>query len=222
MPYLCHQADEMTELDGIFGSLTFGGFDASRLIPSNFTIPFYTDDSRSLTVGIQSISASNTLQGNVGLLSPGAFFLIDSSVPDLWLPAITCLGFERAFGLEFDPTTSLYIVNDTVHDNLLKSNPSVTLSVGIQTLGGPTVDISLPYAAFDLQASSPYYSNATNYFPLRRAANESQYTLGRTFLQEAYIIVDYERSNFSVNEAHFLDSESESIVLKKFNSLKFY
>jgi hypothetical protein len=28
-------------------------------------------------------------------------------------------------------------------------------------------------------------SNQTRYFPLQRAANDTQYTLGRTFLQEA-------------------------------------
>ena len=51
----------------------------------------------------------------------------------------------------------------------------------------------------------PYYANATNYFPIRRAANESQYTLGRTLLQEAYLIVDYERANFTVAQAIFPD-----------------
>jgi hypothetical protein len=56
-----------------------------------------------------------------------------------------------------------------------------------------------------LQASYPYYPNATRYFPIRRAANETQYVLGRTLLQEAYLIVDYERANFTVAQAVFPD-----------------
>lgn len=41
-------------------------------------------------------------------------------------------------------------------------------------------------------------SDQSFYFPLKRASNDTQYTLGRTFLQEAYLIADYERSNFTV------------------------
>jgi hypothetical protein len=42
--------------------------------------------------------------------------------------------------------------------------------------------------------------NQSLYFPLRRAANSTQYTLGKAFLQEAYLIVDWERQNFSVSQ----------------------
>lgn len=202
----------MQGLNGVFGSLTFGGYDASRSTPSNFTIPFASDDSRSLTAGVQSITATNTLQGNVELLSTGAFYLIDSSVPDLWLPESACQLFEQAFGLIYDNATNRYVVNDTIHSRLVQLNPSLSLTIGIQPFHGPTVDISLPYGAFDLQASSPFYSKATNYFPLRRAASDTQYTLGRTFLQEAHIIVDYERRNFSVNQALFQIPNPETIV----------
>lgn len=41
------------------------------------------------------------------------------------------------------------------------------------------------------------------YFPLQRAQNDSQYFLGRTFLQEAYLIVDYERDSFTLAQAQF-------------------
>lgn len=61
----------------------------------------------------------------------------------------------------------------------------------------------LPYAAFDQQASYPFYENATNYFPMRIAHNSSQYTLGRTFFQEAYVIADWERQNFTVAQTSF-------------------
>lgn len=192
--------------------MTFGGYDASRFIPSNIGIPFASDDSRSLTVGVQLISASNTLQGNVQPLSSGAYFLIDSSVSDLWLPEKACQSFEKAFGLTYDNTTGLYLVNDTVHSQLVQLNPSITLKIGIQDFDGPTANIVLPYGALDLQASSPFYPNATNYYPIRRAANSTQYTLGRAFLQEAYIIVDYERSNFSVNQAIFTRTNSQNII----------
>lgn len=176
------------------------------------TFSFGSDDSRSLTVGLQSIAASNTLQGAVAPLTSGILSLIDSTVSHIWLPTKACTIFEQAFGLTYDAETELYLVNDTIHAKLQQLNPTVTFKIGNTVSGGDSVNIELPYLAFDLQASSPIYSTAKNYFPLRRAQNDSQYTLGRTFLQEAYIIVDYERSNFSVSQALFQDPNPQRIV----------
>jgi hypothetical protein len=61
-----------------------------------------------------------------------------------------------------------------------------------------SINITLPYAAFDLTASTPLATPATRYFPLKRAANSTQWVLGRTFFQEAFVVADYERKNFSV------------------------
>ena len=78
-------------------------------------------------------------------------------------------------------------------------------------MGGPSLAFELPYAAFDLQASYPIYLNATDYFPIRHA-NDTQYTIGRTFLQEAYITVDYTRAKFHVSNAAFPDSSSQKLT----------
>ena len=94
--------------------------------------------------------------------------------------------FEHAFGLSWNDSASMYWVNDTTHQALLNENPNITFTLGNSVSGGPTIDITLPYASFDLEAKPPSVSNATRYFPLQQAANDSQYTLGRTFLQEAY------------------------------------
>ena len=173
---------------------------------------FDADDSRSLTVAIQMITATNSLKGVIQPLTEGILSLIDSSVPDIWLPIGICEVFEQAFGLSYDPKTDLYLVNDTIHDRLKNLNPLITFRLANGVDGGSFVDVDLPYAAFDLQARSPIYPTQTNYFPLRRASNESQYTLGRTFLQEAYIIVDYERANFTVASAIFQDPNPQHIV----------
>ena len=49
-------------------------------------------------------------------------------------------------------------------------------------------------------------NTSRRYFPLKRAANDSQYILGRAFLQEAYITVDYERGRFNVSQALWNDN----------------
>ena len=168
------------------GSLSLGGYDSSLFVPNSEKFSFSPDDSRSLTVGIESITASNTLktQNETSLLSERIISLIDSSVPDIWLPEAACAKFEAAFGLRFDVNTRRYLVNNTIHAELISRNPTVTFKLS-NLVAGKGIDIVLPYQAFDLLASFPIYTNTTRMFPLRRAANDTQYTLGRAFLQEA-------------------------------------
>lgn len=73
-------------------------------------------------------------------------------------------------------------VNDILHNTLKSQNATATFSLG---LSPNAVDILLPYAAFDLKANYPLLTNASRYFPLMRATNESQFTSKRNFLQEA-------------------------------------
>lgn len=196
-------------LKTVFGSLILGGYDSTRFKPNAnpFSFSFSTDPSRLLTVGVESIMATNTLKGTFSLSSGAHFSLIDSTVPHLWLPRQICDNFEQAFGLTYDPQTDLYVINSTMYAQLKAKNPTITIKLvnSLENTSSNYTNIVLPYAAFDLQASYPWYSNATNYFPIRRAANDTQYVLGRTLLQEAYLIVDYERANFSISQAVFPD-----------------
>lgn len=196
-------------LKSVFGSLVLGGYDSTRFTPNanDLSFTFSTDPSKLLTVGVESIMATNTLQGTYSLSSGSHFSVVDSTVSQLWLPTDICTQFEQAFGLTYDPYTELYLVNDTIHANLTTLNPTVTIKL-VNSLGDAATkytNIELPYAAFDLEASYPYYNNATRYFPIRRATNDSQYVLGRTLLQEAYLIVDYERANFTIAPATWPD-----------------
>jgi len=188
---------------GVLASLTLGGYDTGKYIPNNVTFTFAPDNERDIVVAIQSITTpSQTPSSPVAtqLLPSPIYAFIDSTLPHIWLPMEACLAFEQEFGLIYDDTTNLYLVNETLHDSLLQRNTNVTFTLAQGFADNLTVQISLPYAAFDLEAQPPYMgiSNNTNYFPLRRAANESQYLLGRTFLQEAYIIVDYEVFRFQL------------------------
>ncbi len=165
------------------GSLTLGGYDASKFTPNNFTFSFAADDSRPLTVGLQSIQATNTFYGDMSLLQTGVLSLIDSTVPEIWLPASSCTIFEAAFGLQFDPTTDRYIIDAQTHGNLTEKNPVLTFRLGNAADGVDGVYISLPYAAFDLVADYPIYSNATRYFPLRRGNDQTGYIWEGSFFK---------------------------------------
>lgn len=164
-------------------SLTLGGYDASRFVSSNLTFGLAGDNSRDLVVGIQSISVIGTSQE---LLPTPILAFVDSTVPHIWLPVEACRAFEEVFGIDWDPSSDLYLVDETTHQALLARNASLSLRIGTNTVTPEVVDIILPYASVDLQVLDTYPNvrNSTRYFPLRRAANDTQYTLGRTFLQE--------------------------------------
>ena len=89
------------------------------------------------------------------------------------------------------------------------------------------MNITLPYASFDLGLRPPIVDITQDYFPLRRAMNNTQYTLWRTFLQESYVrlqidsiythrlrylIVDYERQNFFVSQNDWYGDTTPQIV----------
>ncbi|KAI4272462.1 MAG: hypothetical protein L6R38_006597 [Xanthoria sp. 2 TBL-2021] len=208
-----YSAGAQYRLKKVLGSLTLGGYDASRRPPNDtITFTFGDDISRDLLVGLQSIEYSDTKTAGRQLLSEGILTFIDSTVPHIWLPLSACKAFESAFGLQYDNTTDLYLVNSTLHDALTKQNASISFVLGNHVQGGETVNITFPYASFDLQVSSPIVSEPTRYFPLRRADNDTQYTLGRTFLQESYLTVDYERSRFSVSQARFDDGAVADLI----------
>jgi len=172
----------------VLGSAIIGGYDRSRFIPNNSTFRFAPDINRDLVVGLQSITSTESGGKTSSLLPSGILTFVDSTIPYIYLPAEACSVFEKQFGLSWDLTSELYLVNDSLRRNLLARKPSFTFQLGDLATGGPTVNITLPYDSFDLTASQPLVANTSRYFPLKRAANDTQYALGRAFLQEAWVL----------------------------------
>ncbi len=170
---------------GFLGALTLGGYDASRFISNSVTFPFNQVDDRVFTVTIQSITFASH-DNSSRLLDTGSAIiaLVDSTAPYIYLPVQVCKEFEDAFGITWNETVQAYPVNETLHTALQEQNATTTFSLGSST-DSEQVNISIPYAAFDLMTSYTLKTNQTRYFPLMRAGKPSQYTLGRTFLQEA-------------------------------------
>ncbi|KAL9073178.1 MAG: hypothetical protein Q9157_004820 [Trypethelium eluteriae] len=193
-------------LKKVDGSLILGGYDSTRFAPNNVSFTFAGNDASALTVGVQSIITSDSLHSTQAFTSTGHLSVIDSTVDELWLPGDVCDSMADAFGLIHDPESDLYVLNDTIHSQLQQINPNITFQLGNTAYNtGNSVNIVLPYSAFDMQASWPIFQSSFNYFPIRRAANDTQYTIGRTLLQEAYLVVDYEHQNFSLSQAVWPD-----------------
>lgn len=214
-------------------SLTLGGYDANRFTSHN--ISFDLDPNldpvvalNEITVTAKPLSTSTRSTGwsanSTTLLGPAnvALYTIDSSTPYLWLPEAVCSQFEKQLGLKYDENVRLYTFDENSSQYEILLNWNLTFDFVIADLPGSSksISLSLPYAAFDLELTYPFpnlkstsTSQATKYFPLRKAANDTQYTIGRAFLQETYLVVDYERNNFSVYQATFTADASTNTRL---------
>ena len=176
-----------------WGSLTFGGYDASRVdMSSAMNVNMSTPQAQDLVVNIQSITITVD-QSTTYVTDMPITAIIDSVVPEIWLPEKACATFEDVFGIVWNETEQIYLVNDTLHSAIQAQDASITFFLADPTDASLATNITLPYAAFDLQAKSPLAGipgNGTSlyYFPLKRTPSSLpgfQGYLGRTFLQEA-------------------------------------
>lgn len=169
--------------------MTFGGYDRSRFdANTTVSISLASDITRDLVVGLQSITSitsNHSTTRTQRLLQNPILTFIDSTLPYIYLPLDACQEFEKNFGLAWDSSAGMYWVNDALHQSLISKNLTFTFTIADTRDGGTAVTIALPYASFDLEVKYPFEADTTRYFPLQQAVNESQYTLGRTFLQEA-------------------------------------
>ncbi|KAL5418890.1 hypothetical protein PMIN06_005765 [Paraphaeosphaeria minitans] len=208
---------------GILGSFVLGGYDESRINMDNrVSIPMPSDKNTSLVVGVQGISykpdvnVEQNVEGITDTNVKGFLATIDSTFPYLWLPKNICDVFAKKFRLRYDNATNFYYVeNASGAQNNDQQNAEVVFKIGSDPSGSDAnyASISLPYSAFDLEQFDPENpGNTTKYFPIRRSTNGMS-VLGRTFLQEAYLITDYERQNFTVAQVPSLDSQPKATIV---------
>lgn len=146
--------------------------------------------------------------------------LIDSTTPYLWLPNSVCDQFADAFNLTYNSTFDLYTLTNEQY-NTYGTSDSFTFTFSLSSFdnhdnfGSPLnvpglVNITVPMQAFVGLLQYPfkhraikYGDPAVPYFALRRSQNDSSIIIGRSFLQEAYLITKYDEAVFSVYQAKF-------------------
>lgn len=215
----------------VLGSLTLGGYDESKFYTNDVRFKFHPEDIRDLTVNLDAITYNLTTSSGSSsrkevqsetskhlLQSPIPVFL-DSSTPYIHLPLSACLAFEQAFNLTYHNSSQLYLLDENQHSSLLAVNPTITFHLK-DPVTNVTIPIALPYSAFDLEVSYPLvagegkenWDTKSRYFPLKRTDDESQHALGRVWFQEAYVVADYERSQFMVAQSRWDAGVKKSIV----------
>ncbi|KAI0144680.1 aspartic peptidase domain-containing protein [Xylariaceae sp. FL1272] len=216
---------------GVPMSLTLGGYDANRFEPHdvkfslNSTVQQPQTLVRAITASLSDVTKAPTAWPSSSKLLSGfnesMIAQIDSSTPYLWFPTTVCDRFAEALNLTWNETLELYLFSGT--DNLetyRAANLSFAFTLSSfdnkDNFGSPTnmsgiVNITISGDAFIQSVRYPfmnlieYGEPAIPYFPLKRT-NSSNAILGRSFLQEAYIVTNYETNTFSVHQASFPDN----------------
>jgi hypothetical protein len=173
-----------------YGSLTFGGFDESLVDMDNALtdIDFPRGpggNGDELTLSIKSIAVGGTAADSTNMVA-----ILDTMLPDLWLPEAVCDLFEDKFGLVWNETWKMYLVNDTQRGRLQSESTSVSFDLTPTSGSSKVVTITLPYSAFDHEVKFPLVNitddrTTLHYFPLKRTPKDTTNFLGRTFFQEA-------------------------------------
>ncbi|KAK0636746.1 hypothetical protein B0T17DRAFT_89192 [Bombardia bombarda] len=181
-------------------------------------------------IRVQRIEATTSYQDklmNFTLSDTNDSFVatIDPATPFLHLPRTVCDQFESYLNLTWDPDLQIYRFRDDVAFQHLQqdSSPLFQFSISGQDGSARLTNISISAKAFALTMGPPsdaqrhsrsQYSDRIPYFPLRRGNDSADFIIGRAFMQEAYLITNYDLGLFSIYQALFPvnSSTNHSIV----------
>ncbi|EXF85652.1 eukaryotic aspartyl protease [Colletotrichum fioriniae PJ7] len=224
-------------------SVTLGGYDASRFVPHNNEFSLDPSDGlpHALVRGVEvTVPQSKAMPSGwdaktriLSNMSTSFSAMIDSSTPFLWLPDAICDEFASAFNLTYNNTFNLYTLTDDQYADFKAGASSYSFTFSFSShdnsddFGHPltvpgVVNITITAAAFAQVLRYPFQSETIKYgepsvpyFPLRRASNlTNTFIIGRSFLQEAYLITKYDTGVFSLHQALFPDAPLQSFQLK--------
>ncbi|KAI0141818.1 aspartic peptidase domain-containing protein [Xylariaceae sp. FL1272] len=180
------------------GSLYFGGYDQNRIVGE---ILSYADDiTKSINlkdIGIQVIDGASpwSFDTKSGLLaanndsipSGGIEVSVDGCSPYLTLPKSTCDAIAKELPVTYNEALGLYIWNtdDAKYSQIVSSASALqfNFTAGSNT---ETVTINVPFPHLNLTLTQPLVDTDMQYFPCYTGF-AGQYTLGRAFLQDAFI-----------------------------------
>jgi hypothetical protein len=170
------------------GSLIFGGYEFGRCTPNDVGFHTSKDTPRELMVSITSITTKYSGK-EITLLDRPISANIDSGIVEIVLPLSICERFRETFQLSYDSAKDVYFIDQATHVTHLISNPTITFTLTPFPTGW-NINITLPYLAF-AQTLRTSTNESKLYFPIRATSDPESYTLGRVFLQEAYLIPSF-------------------------------
>ncbi|KAI0197733.1 aspartic peptidase domain-containing protein [Astrocystis sublimbata] len=179
------------------GSFYFGGYDQNRVVGDILT---ETDDItkaitlRDISINVVDGSSPWEFDSKDGLLTtdnssttPGILVSVDGCSPYLTLPRSTCDAIAQYLPVKYNTGLGLYMwqTDDPKYSQIVSSASALEFKF---LAGSNTqyVTISVPFRHLNLTLTQPLVDKDQPYFPCYTGSNTG-YTLGRAFLQDAFI-----------------------------------
>ncbi|KAI0858347.1 acid protease [Xylaria cubensis] len=180
------------------GSLYFGGYDQNRIVGDILTeSDDYTKEISLKDISITVVDGSspwdfNSKDGllaanNASISTGGIKVSVDGCSPYLTLPKSTCDAITGHLPVKYNKDLGLYIwqVDDPKYTQIVSSASTLdfTFLAGSNT---QNITISVPFRHLNLTLTEPLVDTDQQYFPCYTGPS-SHYTLGRAFLQDAFV-----------------------------------
>lgn len=194
----------------ISGSLWIGGYDQFRIVgpvssqsysQNGFPIDLL-DVSIGVAVGESPFNTSSVTgllaQGNSSLI-PSLSVEVDSKEPYLYLPESTCQAIAAWLPVTYAPDLGLYLWNtqDPLYQRIVSSPAYLGFTFRLNNAAVQNMTIKVPFKLLNLTLTEPLAHTPTPYFPCS-LPTLPEYRLGRSFLQAAFMGVNWMTDNHGV------------------------
>jgi hypothetical protein len=192
------------------GSLWVGGYDQNRIVgpvssqaysQNGFPIDLL-DISIGVAVGKSPFNVSSVsgllAQGNSSLV-PSLLVEVDSKEPYLYLPESTCRAIASWLPVTYNADFGLYIwdTQNPQYQRIVASPAYLAFTFRLSNAAVQNFTIRLPFKLLNLSLTEPLMDTPTPYFPCSLPTLPN-YRLGRSFLQAAFMGVNWMTDNHGV------------------------
>ena len=187
-------------------SLWLGGFDQQRLVGPVSTQP--VEGAQNLPIDLLDIgigvaaggspfpfaSRSGLLAADNETIGTQLIVYMYPPVPFLSLPNSTCNAIAALLPVTYNYTLGLYLWDTTAasYDAIRTSPAYLNFTFRASSSSSTNITINVPFSLLNLTLSPPLVPSPIPYFPCQAAAPGAKFSLGRAFLQSAFVGVNWQ------------------------------
>lgn len=196
-------------------SLWLGGYDQNRIagpvsaqLPSNKQL--MQIDLLDIGIGVDNGGSPFPFHSRQGLLANGNSSIgaslpvwMNPQAPYLYLPRSVCDSITRDLPITYNSTLDFYLwdTNSPNFTNIVTSPAFMSLSFRASKIGASNLTIKMPYKLLNLTLEPPLVSQPTAYFPCMDPRIDGRYSLGRAFMQAAFIGANWDKNEWYLAQA---------------------
>ena len=197
------------------GSLTWGGYDQSRVLGDVGTFNLVNGDQYNMIlslldveIGVETGSSPFNASSFTGLLQLNSSSEqptnIIPTVPYIYMAPETCAAIAQHLPVVLSSYTNLYIWNtaDPQFEKIINSPSYLAFVFGTSGVGNPTIKV--PFQLLNLTLDAAIVSPPQQYFPCQpfhASDGSNHYVLGKAFLQAAFLGMNWDQNKFFVAQA---------------------